>query len=94
MYRIVLRKRFERAFADLDKETQRIIVGALERLAVDPFASPNVKRISGVRESAYRLRVGRWRVLYFLISKEKTIEVIELFLKTSDKDYRRFVTQQ
>lgn len=86
MYRIVVRKRFERVFANLDKETRKALIVALEGLATNPFASPQVKRISGVKEPAYRFRVGRWRVLYLLITEERTIEVIELFLKTSDKD--------
>ncbi len=69
-----------------------MIVCALEQLADDPFSSRQVKKIAGVKESAYRLRVGRWRVLYLLITEDKTIEVLELFLKTSDKEYRKFVS--
>ncbi|MBI4599158.1 type II toxin-antitoxin system RelE/ParE family toxin [Candidatus Uhrbacteria bacterium] len=64
----------------------------MERLAADPFASPHVRKIAGVTYPAYRLRVGRWHVLYLLITEDKTIEAIELFLKTSQKEYRKFVS--
>jgi hypothetical protein len=35
----------------------------------------------------YRLRLGRWRILFVLFSKEKRIEIVDIFLKKGEKDY-------
>ncbi len=89
MYKVKVRSRFERAIKKLDKETQRIVIRELEILAEDPFAHQNVRKISGIDKPFYRLRIGRWRVLYILITKDGIIEVIDLFLKQSDNDYKK-----
>ncbi len=91
MYRIVFRTRFDRIFKKLDSKTQQSIVDALETLTCSPFENPNVKMLSGAISGACRLRVGRWRILYLLITKQNTIEVIDLFLKKSSSDYQRKV---
>ena len=78
MYQVVFRSRFERTFKKLDRKTQVLILDELERLAEDPFDHPKIRAIVGVRQKAFRLRVGRWRVLYIVLSKEMTLEVIDL----------------
>lgn len=88
MYRVKVRARFERAIKKFDKELRRVIISELEILAQDPFAHQHIRKISGTNKPFYRLRIGRWRVLYILITTEKTIEVIDVFLKQSDSDYR------
>lgn len=42
----------------------------LDDLARDPFAVPNVKKLTD--HPGYRLRVGNWRVIY-LIQREKVV---------------------
>lgn len=88
MYEIVFRTRFERVFKKLDKKTQKQLFDAIEQLAIDPFKNPNVRPVSGVKQKAYRLRVGRWRVLYFVVIKDRIVEVIDLFIKKSKSDYQ------
>lgn len=89
MYQVKVRTRFERAIKKLDKKLQRIIIHELEILAKDPFAHQNVRRIIEANKPFYRLRIGRWRVLYILITKDHVIEVIDLFIKQSDNDYKK-----
>ncbi len=89
MYQVKVRARFERAIKKLDKELQRMIIHEIEILAEDPFAHQNVRKIGGTDKPFYRLRIGRWRVLYILITKDRIIEVIDLFLKQSDNDYKK-----
>lgn len=89
MYDIVFRTRFERTFKKLDAKTQAELLTAVASLADDPYAHPNIRKIAGVRQHAFRLRVGRWRILYFIITKKHTIEVIDLFIKKSNSDYTK-----
>lgn len=89
MYSVFLRPHARRALKKLQKTEQIEITQALELLAENPFASPNVDRIEGSRDPAFRLRVGRYRALYILITSNHTIEVIDVFLKTGNQDYRQ-----
>jgi mRNA-degrading endonuclease RelE of RelBE toxin-antitoxin system len=87
MYKVVFRTRFERLFKKLDKQTQKIILDEIETLASNPFTHPQIRKIAGVAQNAYRLRVGRWRVLYFILSQQQILEVVDLFMKKSRSDY-------
>ena len=91
MYEIIFRTRFERVFKKLDKKTQQLIFSEITFLSEDPFSNPNIRQIAGVKEKAFRLRVGRWRILYFVITKRGVIEVIDLFLRKGRDDYKRYV---
>ena len=51
------------------------IGGAIEKLAVDPFAATNVKALKG---GGYRLRVGDYRVLYKLKSEVLVVYVVKV----------------
>lgn len=87
MYKVVFTSRFERTFKKLDTATQQIIVDAIMTLAQDPFSSGQIKRIVGVKQNAFRLRVGRWRVLYLVLTKQETLEVVDLFMRKGRDDY-------
>lgn len=89
MYEIVFWKRFTRAFKKIDAETQKQILDALERISADPFRDKDVRALAGTKEPYFRLRVSRWRIMYLIIHDDKTIEVVDLFMKKSDADYRR-----
>ncbi len=89
MYEIVFRTRFERSFKKLDKKVQSKILDSIDTLIDTPFDHPHIRKIAGVRQHAYRLRVGKWRVLYLAIQKDNVIEIIDLFLKKSESDYRK-----
>lgn len=88
MYTIIFRSRFEKEFAKIDKKNQKRIVNTLEELSKDPFHHPQVRRIAGVKQLAFRVRIGRWRVLYFVVKKDKTIEILDVFLRKGAGDYK------
>ena len=48
----------------------------LDELAENPFAVPNVKKLTG--HPGYQLRVGDWRVLYLVERDVLVIYVIEV----------------
>lgn len=51
-----------RAFARLDKPTQKRILDAVDELV--GTSRGDVRRFEGSKERSYRLRVGGWRVLF------------------------------
>lgn len=88
-FRVYFKSGAEKAFANLSEELQQSIVEALFRLAENPYRrDQNLKKVSGATD-AYRIRVGRWRVLYTLYASKREIEVIDIFLKKGKEDYAR-----
>lgn len=53
-----------------------LIRSKIESLAQDPFGAQGVKKL--VSRDGYRLRVGDWRVLYFLDDQRLRVLVIEI----------------
>lgn len=88
MYEVVFSSRFERTFKKLDKLTQQIILDAVAVLARNPFDTAQIKKIVGVKQNAFRLRVGRWRILYIVLTKQERLEVVDLFIRRGRDDYR------
>jgi len=89
MYKIVFWKRCVRALKKIEPSAQKEIVEAIERLADNPYDDPDVKSLAGTKEPYYRLRVSRWRVIYLIIRDDKIIEVVDVFMKKSEADYRK-----
>lgn len=88
-FKVYFKASTDKIFSDLPKELQQNIVEALCKLAENPFGrNQDVKKISGFTE-AYRLRVGRWRILYAIYEKKIEIEIIDIFLKKGKEDYTR-----
>ncbi|OIP97784.1 hypothetical protein AUK40_02495 [Candidatus Wirthbacteria bacterium CG2_30_54_11] len=90
MYRIFFYNHTDEVLYSLDERTQDQIIGALEQLALDPFAMAQVKKIAGTRDG-YRLRVGRWRVIYLTITEDQIINILSLFMERSTRDYARII---
>ena len=82
--KLVFRKRFEKVFAKLDKNTQQQIVDELEILLTNPLKHQQVKKIVGTGVG-YRLRIGRWRILFAF--ENNIVDVVDLFMEKSKKDY-------
>jgi mRNA interferase RelE/StbE len=47
---------------------------------------PHTKKLEG-SQRGYRIRIGRWRMLFTLTNNE--IEIIDVFVKKGDDDYKR-----
>ena len=88
-FKVYFKNSADKIFAGLSRELQQNIVEALFRLAENPFSrDQNIKKISGAVD-AYRIRIGRWRILYTVYINKKEIEVIDLFLKKGKEDYSK-----
>ena len=65
MYRLVFLDKALDEFRKIDRARQKIIKAKLLILAANPAAlKNNIKRLSGVKEALYRLRVGAYRVIF------------------------------
>jgi mRNA interferase RelE/StbE len=66
-----------RTLLKLPRNLRNRLVGKIELLAADPRApNNNVRRLAG--DSAYRLRVGDWQVIYELREQRLVIEVVRI----------------
>jgi len=88
MYKVIIKPRAEKEFAKLSKELQRKFYREFSKLSINPFSHSQVRRIRDTK-FGWRLRIGRWRVLFALFSKEKRIEIVDIFLKKSREDYSK-----
>ncbi len=71
----------------LDDKTVRKILGKLSTLENDPFPKGKlIRKIKGKKSVFYRLRIGKYRVFYFIEEREVVI------LKVIDKkDADKFI---
>ena len=88
MFKIYLTKRAEKEFSKLSDDLKQKFYKEFERLSADFFHYPQVKKIQDT-ELGYRLRIGRWLILFALFSKEKRIEIVDMFIEKSKKDYQK-----
>lgn len=88
MIRIYFAARAEKEFSRLSYTLKQKFYLEFEKLESGSFVHADIKKLSGT-EFGYRLRIGRWRVLFALFLKEKRIEVVDIFLKKGREDYKK-----
>lgn len=74
MYNVIFAKSAERDFLQLPAEMQARVAGVLERVSVQPHRY--ARRLTGA--NAYRLRVGKFRIIADINEKTQTIEVLKI----------------
>ncbi len=74
MYRAVFAKSAEKEFLGLPGEMQERVLGVLERISVQPHRY--ARRLTGL--NAYRLRVGKLRIIIDINEKAQTLEVLKI----------------
>jgi mRNA interferase RelE/StbE len=72
-YRILVRKSVQKDLNGIHKKDVRLIVRAIEALAIDP-RPPQSRKLSG--EEKYRLRCGIYRVMYEIEDEELIVCVV------------------
>ncbi len=88
MLKIYFTLRAEKEFGKLTEKLQKKVFTQLKNFVEQGLPYKHAKKIQG-KEIGYRLRVGRWRVLFALFSNEQRVEVVDIFLKKSDSDYEK-----
>ena len=88
MFDLYFRPRALRNLENLERKLQLKINSALDDLKSEKLDLHNIKKIEGTK-FGYRLRIRRWRVLFALFSKEKRIEIVDIFLKKGRENYEK-----
>ena len=78
MYEVRYQKHAARQILRLRGDVARRISAKIKMVAADPYGKhPNATRMRH-REGSFRLRVGDWRVLYFLDDETKSLLVTKV----------------
>lgn len=59
--------------ASLDKKIQQRLKAKLQSIKNNPFEGHDLKKLTGVEEKIYRVRIGKIRIIYEVINKEVVI---------------------
>ncbi|HET9477661.1 MAG TPA: type II toxin-antitoxin system RelE/ParE family toxin [Dehalococcoidia bacterium] len=85
MYRIEYEARARKELTALPRHVRRQVSEAIEHLSTDP-RPPGCRKISGT-EDGYRIRVGRYRVIYG-VKEQVLVIVIVRVAKRDEATYR------
>jgi mRNA interferase RelE/StbE len=85
MYRILFNKQSRKALLKMPREISSSIRKKLDEIAINPFESrTDVMPLKG--RPAYRLRVGRWRVIYK--AQKETLEIVVIKVASRGDVYK------
>ena len=74
-----------------DKKVKEKVENIIEKLKIEPHkkrSGVDIKLISPRKEAVYRVRIGKYRMVYQIDEDAKKIYITMIFLKTSPQDYR------
>ncbi|MFA4956114.1 MAG: type II toxin-antitoxin system RelE/ParE family toxin [Candidatus Methanoperedens sp.] len=80
MFEIYLDIPAQKFLKKTDKITAERIMESIEKLAEDPIPHDS-KRVVGMNEKAFRIRTGKYRVLYRVDYKKYIIVIIKIDLR-------------
>ena len=86
MFKIFFREKALKTLKKIGRGYQLRINAAIDDLKLGKFNLRDIEKIRGT-EFGYRLRIGRWRILFSLFSREKRIEIVDVFLKKGKENY-------
>ncbi|MCD4704202.1 MAG: type II toxin-antitoxin system RelE/ParE family toxin [Methanosarcinaceae archaeon] len=86
MFEVLLDTPAQKTLRKLDKTTVLRILKAVEKLADDPIPHDS-KRVIGYNEKVFRVRVGKYRILYRLDYEKFMVVVINI--DSRDRVYDR-----
>jgi len=74
-YKIYFKKSVEKDYHNVPKKDLQKILSSIEALAKDP-SPPGHEKLSG--QEKYRVRQGRYRIIYSIQDKELTVWVVKV----------------
>lgn len=79
-WKIEVKPTAEKYYLKLDKKTRTRMKEALRELenTDDPLLHPNVRALTGKLQGDFRLRVGKWRILFTTYIEKKMIYVFAI----------------
>lgn len=87
MYSLIYSPRAQKSLKKFPKEYQRLILNKIVILAENPRPRGHDK-IAARIPPLYRIRVGDYRVFYFINDKEKSVIVVD-FVRRTTQTYRK-----
>ena len=87
-YSIVFNESANRELNAIDRQFVPRIVAAIEAFAEDPFPSGYRKLQGREVHELYRIRVGRYRVIYSLDPLEQLVTIYRVRVKKGKKTYK------
>lgn len=95
-YRIIYGNAYLKDLKNIVKSGDKKIIckaeKIIEKLKIDPHkrrSGVDIKLISSRKDAVYRVRIGKYRMVYEIDEAERKIFLTMIFIKTSDKDYRK-----
>ena len=82
MFEILLDIPAQKYLKKLDEHIALRIIESIEKLAQDPIPHDS-KRVLGIKEKVFRIRVGKFRVLYRVDYKNLLLVVIKIDFRES-----------
>ena len=73
MFKPILHKKASKYYESLDDKTARKINKAIDNMIKSPLEGRHIKRLRGKLAGKYRYEVGDLRIVYRVVSEEKTI---------------------
>ena len=80
MYRISYERHAERELLSLPRDVARRIAVAIDTLADEP-RPPGCRKVVGA-DNIYRIRVGRYRIIYEVLDDEKLNVILSVRIRT------------
>ena len=78
MYDVRLTLEALRAYREAEGVLVRKINRCLDYLSFNPYAHPNIKRLSGAYRGRWRFRLGDWRIIYCVDEGRKEVTVMAI----------------
>lgn len=82
MYKILLHRNAAKVYENLDEKTVMRINKAIDALKENPFYGKDIKKLRGELEGRYRLKIGKYRIVY-RIDEESFVIVEDIGLRKS-----------
>jgi mRNA interferase RelE/StbE len=76
MYEIRLTRDAHAFYKAADRALVRQLHRCFDRLRQDPYAHPDIRRLTGPLAGQWRYRVGDWRVIYQVHNEERVVTVL------------------
>lgn len=77
MYNISLSSKSERFLKKAEKGIRLRIWDKIDELKINPFPS-DVVRVAGIKEKAFRVRVGSYRIQYYVFQDRNDIVIFDI----------------
>ncbi len=78
-YKIQIKKSVQKDLSFYDKQTNKRLIQAIQKLGKDPYKGS--KKIIGA--NLYRIRVGKYRIIYQILTKDLVVMVYKVGHRTN-----------